>query len=429
MLFYYTRTGVNQLELNEWLFDRLKKLNQTEEIPKKQGFTRLSFTDEEWQSRQMFREIAESLELEVREDEVGNVIARWNPTEAQKDAPALAIGSHLDTVVNGGGYDGVAGVLCGLGAVKVLKESDFIPIHPIEIISFVSEESARFPISTLGSKAMTGTLDLPSIENVTDKAGITIKEAIESRGLVFEDIVKAERNATDFINFVELHIEQGTRIETAEADYGAVTAIACPIRLKVSIEGMAGHTGTTPMNQRQDAFVAAAPLISFVSEYAKQLSAENDVPLVATVSTAEVYPNAMNVIPGHVVFGIDIRSVDDRLKEKMKQAIEEKCQHIEADNGVNIGIDILVNNPSIKLHEEVHQELLDAGKRSNLTSFTLESGAGHDVMNMVHKCPAGLMFIRCKDGISHHPDEYASIEDLEIGVNVLTSYLLMQNAE
>ncbi len=417
------------MEINEWLFDHLKKLNVTEEIPKKQGFTRLSFTDEEWQARQVFIETAKSLKLDVREDAVGNVIARWNATDAHKDAPAFAIGSHLDTVVSGGGYDGVAGVLCGLGAIKVLQDEHFQPKHPIEIISFVSEESARFAISTLGSKAMTGLLDLEDIANMTDKNSVTIKEAIESRGLVFEDIVHAERSAEEFISFVELHIEQGTRIETAEADYGAVTAIACPIRLKVTVEGMAGHTGTTPMRQRQDAFVAAAPLIPFVSEYATELSDENEVPLVATVSTAQVYPNAMNVIPGKVEFGIDIRSVDDQLKEKMKQAIEEKCQQIEEASGVTITIQTLVNNPSVKLHKEVHQQLVDAGKRANLKSFTLESGAGHDVMNMAHKCPAGLVFIRCKDGISHHPAEYASVEDLQIGVDVLTAYLLQQNGE
>ncbi|MBM7097498.1 M20 family metallo-hydrolase [Bacillus sp. H-16] len=414
--------------MKQWLEETLMKLNLVETMDQPDGFTRLGYTEEEWEAMAVFTKTAEALGLSVRQDKAGNRIARWE-TDENKHKPTVATGSHVDTVERGGGYDGVAGVLCGLGAVKELKDEGFSPNQPIEVICFASEESSRFGISTIGSKAMSGLADYRALENVTDSGGMTIREAVESRGLVWGDVKKAERAPDEIASFVELHIEQGLRVEQAGADYGAVTAIACPIRLLLHFNGKAGHTGTTPMMGRQDALVAAAPLISFISERAGKLSAESDLPIVATASTIELKPNVMTVIPGSLDLGIDIRSVDDSLKEQLERDIYDKCKELEKHFNVTIEGEKLVHNPSVHLNEHVCEKLVSVGSELGISSLTLESGAGHDVMNMAAKWPSGMIFIPCKGGLSHHPAEEASVEDLAKGVKIIAAYLRKETGE
>ncbi|UOE55256.1 M20 family metallo-hydrolase [Bacillus sp. CMF12] len=411
--------------MKEWLDKHLKALNLTDNMNQAEGFCRLGYTKEEWRAIDVFVSIAEDIGLKVERDEAGNAIARW---EAEDSLPAVAVGSHVDTVKGGGGYDGVAGVLCGLAAVKKLKEEGFEPASPIEVICFASEESSRFGVSTIGSKAMSGLLNKKEVEGVTDEDGITIRQAVEDMGLSWDAIEEAERPETALKSFIELHIEQGTRVEDAGANFGAVTAVACPIRLKVIINGQMGHTGTTPMGKRKDAFVAAAPLVPFISETALSLSDSNAVPIVATASTFELKPNAMNVIPGTVELGVDIRSVDDSLKKEMEELIREKCHQLSDSFGVKIEVKTLVHNPSVQLDETVMRELQHSGESLGYKALVLESGAGHDVMNMAAKWPSGLLFIPCKNGLSHHPEEFASIEDLELGTEIIAQYLKIETS-
>lgn len=411
--------------MKDWLDHNLKALNLTDSMDQAEGFCRLGYTEEEWRSIDVFVSIAENIGLKVRRDQAGNAIARW---EAEDSLPAVAVGSHVDTVKGGGGYDGVAGVLCGLAAVKKLKEEGFEPASPIEVICFASEESSRFGVSTIGSKAMSGLLNKKEVEGVTDEDGITIRQAVEDMGLSWDAIEEAERPETALKSFIELHIEQGTRVEDAGANFGAVTAVACPIRLKVIINGQMGHTGTTPMGKRKDAFVAAAPLVPFISETALSLSDSNAVPIVATASTFELKPNAMNVIPGTVELGVDIRSVDDSLKKEMEELIREKCHQLSDSFGVKIEVKTLVHNPSVQLDETVMRKLQHSGESLGYKALVLESGAGHDVMNMAAKWPSGLLFIPCKNGLSHHPEEFASIEDLEMGTEIIAQYLKIETS-
>jgi hydantoinase/carbamoylase family amidase len=190
-----------------------------------------------------------------------------------------------------------------------------------------------------------------------------------------------------------------------------------------------GHTGTTPMGMRQDALVAAAPLITFISEKAEELSKESEYPIVATASTLSVKPNAMNVIPGIVELGVDIRSVEDSLKERFKLMIEEKCQSIKKEKSVTIKIDTIVHNASIHLDQELSVKLKEIGESLGHRCLVMESGAGHDVMNMSEKWPSSLIFIKCRDGLSHHPEEHATLEDLRIGVEILVGYLQTEARE
>ncbi len=408
----------------KWLEKTLKAFNLTDKLEQKNGFTRLGYSEDEWQSIGVFAEKAESAGLNVRRDEAGNCIARWETD--QDDKPAFAMGSHLDTVQNGGGYDGVAGVLCSLAAVKELKEEGFQPDVPIEVICFASEESSRFGISTIGSKAMTGKLNTDQVKDMKDESGITVKEAVEGRGLEWNKITGAQRPQNEISQFIELHIEQGVQIEEAGKKFGIATAIACPTRLNIKIEGKSSHTGTTPMGKRQDTLVAIAPLITFVSERAKELSDENEVPVVATTSTMDLHPNKMTSIPGKVELGIDIRSVDDQLKRGLAEEIEKELQKLVDHYQVDGSVRKLVDEDSVLLDKEVASKLQEAGDKLGYDCLVMESGAGHDVMNMASHWPTGLIFIPCRDGLSHHPDEYASIEDLQIGIQIIKEYVKME---
>lgn len=428
--------------MRQWLETTLKRLNVVDNMDQPYGFTRLGYTEDEWAAMDAFQQVAEELGLTVRRDAAGNRIARWEARHgyhhsgpvpasipAASSRPAVALGSHLDTVINGGGYDGVAGLLCALGAVRWLKEQGFKPTYPVEIICFASEESARFGVSTIGSKAMAGLLPIDELAEVKDKEGITIKEAVEQMGLSWSNITEAERSQEEIKRFVELHIEQGTRIEKSGAQFGVATAVACPIRLKIYVEGQMGHTGTTPMDGRRDALVAVAPLISFIAEQAKQLSASSPCPVVATASTLQLRPNVMNVIPGWLELGVDIRSVDDNLKLQLYQLIKEKRVDLEQRYHVKIKIDILVHNPSVTLDRSVTDDLLQTGERLGYKGLVMESGAGHDVMNMAYKWPSGLLFIPCRDGISHHPREYATLDALLMGTHILAAYIREETSE
>lgn len=404
-----------------WLIEHLQRMNMTNALVRSEGFTREGYTSEETSAMEVFKDIAKELGLAVKIDAAGNIIARWEVPGGE--SAAVATGSHLDTVPNGGAFDGGAGVVCGLGAVKLLKEADYKPKRPIEVICFRSEESSRFGVSTIGSKAMSGLLDL-SIGTLIDQHGTTLAEAVKSQGFDWEELAKAKRSKEELKSFVELHIEQGMHINDHEKNYGIVKGVACPIRLAVTFNGKAGHTGTTPMDRRQDALAAAAPFISFVQDTALQLNDVYEKPLVATVSTLTSSPNSMNVIPQTVIAGVDIRSVDDLLKKKMADAIRSEANRIEQATGVAISIEVLVDNPSVLLDENIARQLVDAGNQEAYLSHHMDSGAGHDVMNMAQVWPSGLLFIPCKDGLSHHPDEYATAEDLKMGSELLARYMM-----
>ncbi|GEN54541.1 M20 family metallo-hydrolase [Halobacillus faecis] len=407
--------------MKQWLEEKLLQLNVTEYMDEEYGFTRLSYTEEEKQAHEAFKKAAEELSLDVVQDEAGNVWARWKA--AQEDAPTIAIGSHLDTVSGGGGYDGAAGVLTGLAAVKQLKDKGFQPTKNIDVVCFASEESARFGVSTIGSKATAGMMDKGELGSVEDADGVTVKEAVESYGLSWESIDQAEKSPDEIERFLELHIEQGTQIEDNGAEIGIVRGVACPVRLQVTVKGMANHTGTTPMNNRSDAFVAAAPIITYVEEQARKRNGVQPTPIVATTSTVKLSPNVMNVIPGEVQLGIDIRSVDDELKRNLAEEIRSYCKTIEASKDVKVDLHTLVDNDSVHLDSSIQEQLQEITEKIGYRVHPMDSGAGHDVMNMATRWPSGLIFIPCRDGISHHPKEYASIEDLNKGTNVLAAYI------
>lgn len=407
-------------ELNEWIEKSLLTLNLTDSMETKDGFTRLGFSKEEKLAHEQFQKIASSLGLKTWQDQVGNQWAVW---EVDPDAPTIGIGSHLDTVFEGGGYDGVVGIVAALGAIRELKKKNIKPNKNIAVISFVCEESSRFGVSTIGSKTIVGDIEKNKWEKITDQENITMVEAMEEFGVDWDEFHEAYCEDNQFESFLELHIEQGSHLFKENIDIGIVYGISTPIRLKITALGKANHTGTTQMHERKDALVAIAPLINYVQKKALELNKQSEHPLVATVSTVNVTPNAMNVIPGKVELGIDIRSVDDNLKDKFSNLVKSYCKRLEAEHQIKIEVEEIVNEEAVILNEEIQQKLAETCESLEISFCKMNSGAGHDVMNIAKRWPSGLIFIPSVNGISHHPDEYTPLRNIRIGISLLTEYL------
>ncbi|WP_404996562.1 M20 family metallo-hydrolase [Caldifermentibacillus hisashii] len=407
-------------DLKEWLLQTLLKLNLTNFMELKYGFTRLGFSKQEKLAHEQFRKIASNLGLKIWQDQVGNQWALW---EVDPNAPTIGMGSHLDTVVEGGGYDGVAGIVIALGAIRELKRKNINPQKNIAVICFICEESARFGISTIGSKTIAGTINKSMWEKVTDKDNITIRQAMEEYGINWDHFQNAYCEENRFESFIELHIEQGNQLHKNKKDIGIVYGISTPIRLKVTAYGIANHTGTSLMDERNDALVAISPLISIVQEEALKINEKSKHPLVATVSTVNVQPNVMNVIPGTVELGIDIRSVDDKLKRDFAKNISSHCKRLAEKHQIKVKIEVLADEDSVIRDKNIQEKFSELCEHMGLSYCIMNSGAGHDVMNMAKRWPSGLIFIPSINGISHHPDEYTPLRNLELGVSVLTTYL------
>lgn len=377
------------------------------------GITRLAFSDEDWEARNYIRELMEVAGLAVRVDAFGNLIARregLNPA-----APVVMLGSHIDSVPNGGNYDGVAGVLAAIEVVRCLEAAGQSTAHPLEIVVFMAEESSRFGMATLGSKAFCGKLSLTQLEQYTDKQGVTLAQAMRGRGLAPENIGHARYDQAIKV-FLELHIEQGKVLETMGKQIGIVTGIAAPTRLKVIVTGQADHSGATPMNMRQDALAAAAEIILLVEKLAGQ---ESHNGTVGTTGMAKVEPGVMNVIPGRVELGIDLRGISAASKRQVLGELTAGIAEVQARRGVDMEIITLTDEKPVEISREIVEFLQNIAEEYGYANMLLPSGAGHDTMHVAEMAPAGMVFVPCKGGISHNPAEWASIDDIAAGARIL----------
>lgn len=377
------------------------------------GITRLAFSDEDWEARNYIRELMEAAGLAVRVDAFGNLIARregLNPA-----APVVMLGSHIDSVPNGGNYDGVAGVLAAIEVVRCLEEAGQQTVHPIEVVVFMAEESSRFGMATLGSKVFCGKLSLAQLEQYTDKQGVTLAQAMRGRGLAPENIGHARYDQAIKV-FLELHIEQGKVLETMGKQIGIVTGIAAPTRLKVIVTGQADHSGATPMNMRQDALAAAAEIILLVEKLAGQ---ESHNGTVGTTGMAKVEPGVMNVIPGRVELGIDLRGISAASKRQVLGELTAGIAEVQARRGVDMEIITLTDEKPVEISREIVEFLQNIAEEYGYANMLLPSGAGHDTMHVAEMAPAGMVFVPCKGGISHNPAEWASIDDIAAGARIL----------
>lgn len=381
------------------------------------GITRLALSPEEMQARSYVTGLMQELGMRIRVDAIGNIIGRLEGTDPA--AAPVCVGSHLDSVPEGGRYDGVLGVVAGLAAIRrIIKEGH--TKHPLELIIFTAEESSRFGFATMGSKAMAGIADLKAWGKAKDSQGIGFLEALAAVGFLPDQIDSASRIGEALHAFVELHIEQGPVLEDAGLPIGIVEAIAAPTRLKIRVEGTPGHSGTTPMDSREDALVTAAQIILAVREVALSRYGEGTV---GTVGNIKVNPGVMNVIPGLAEMWVDIRGVDHDSIVETVQELKDEISIIAEAEGTTVAIEVLTSDKPVRLHQSVSAAVEQACKDLKVSYRRMNSGAGHDAMHMAALCPTGMIFIPCARGISHNPEEFAAPDDIMTGIDVLTRTL------
>lgn len=381
------------------------------------GINRLAFTDADWAGRQYIVDRMIDAGLTVEADGFGNVIcykAGKNP-----DLPVVMVGSHTDSVPNGGNYDGVVGVLSAIEAVRSMTEDNVEHDHTIAVVDFMCEESSRFGAATLGSKAMRGELTLDDLHRLVDKKGISIYEALQSRNLN-PDGIETMEYTRPVKAFIEIHIEQGKVLEHEQKKIGIVTGIAAPERFYVTIRGNADHSGATPMKLRHDALCGASKIILGIEEIA---SMQEEPPVVGTVGVIEVIPGAMNVIPGAVKLGVDIRSISKVARDSVVTLIKEFIDVICEKRGLSYTIEPIAQDHPVAMHPAMIREIEGAVKAVDVEYMTMPSGAGHDAMHWADVVPTGMIFIPCHEGISHNPAEFTDMADIITGAKVLDTVL------
>lgn len=391
------------------LFNNINQYNSGDK-----GITRIAYTNDEQSCAHTFIRLCNEENLNVRVDECGNVIAR---REGRIEGlPAVIMGSHLDTVYQGGKYDGVVGVTAALEVIKRLNEKNMLTDHPIEIIAFACEESARFGVSTVGSKAMVGQFDKEKYRNIEDRDGMTMERAFTLCALDFDSIEEASRVDEDIKAFFELHVEQGPVLINSDTKIGIVSGIAAPVRYAIKIVGTASHSGTTPMDMRKDAFLGASEIALGLEEIAKKEQVHGTV---ATAGVVDIEAGAMNVVPGEVNMKIDIRSTSLESRQRVVDYLNETLKAVEKSRNLEIICEEISSEKPVFLSNGINMALEDICKEKNLSYRLMPSGAGHDAMNMTKLCPTGLIFIPSVNGLSHHPDEYTEMDDILIGIDVL----------
>jgi ureidoglycolate amidohydrolase len=402
--------------------DRDRLATEIEELAsisdaKPPAVTRIVFTPTDRQARAWLIPLCEKVGLAVRQDSIGNIFARWAGSDPS--APAVGTGSHIDAIPNAGKYDGVVGVLGGLEAMRTLQRSGLRPKHSIELLVFTSEEPTRFGIGCLGSRLLSGTLSADAARKLADKDASSLEQVRRNAG--YNAPLEEVKLPPDYYKaFVELHIEQGPLLEQQKTPLGIVTSIAAPASLRISIEGAGGHAGAVLMPDRRDALCAAAELILAVENAARASAA---VDTVATVGICEVFPGAINSIPSRIHLTVDIRDTSLERRDAAMRYIATASQTIGAKRQVAISEE-LVNADAPALCSPAIVEALSQSCRSHqLRSIHMVSRAYHDSLFMSRIAPVAMLFIPCRNGYSHRPDEYTSPDDIERGVLVLAETL------
>jgi N-carbamoyl-L-amino-acid hydrolase len=379
--------------------------------------TRIVFTPTDLKARGWVISRCEEAGLAVRQDAIGNIFARWSGSDPA--APAVGTGSHIDAIPNAGKYDGVVGVLGGLEAIRALQRSGFRPTNPIELLVFATEEPTRFGIGCLGSRLLSGTLSADAIAKLKDRDGESVDEVRRKAG--FGGNLQDVKLPKDYYKgFVELHIEQGPLLERAQTSLGIVKSIAAPASLRISIEGAGGHAGGVLMPDRKDALCAAAEMILTIENAARSSGAADTV---ATVGVCDVFPGAVNSIPSRVGMTLDIRDTDLGRRDGVMQTIERAAQSISAKRQVSVQSEVLNADAPADCAPEVRAALSDSCREHGFPFLEIVSRAYHDSLFLSRIAPTGMLFIPCRNGYSHRPDEYAAPEDIARGALVLAESL------
>ena len=399
------------------------------------GVTRLAFTREDMAGRNLLRAWMNEAGLEIHRDAISNLIGTLRGRDA--NAPILACGSHIDSVVNAGRFDGIVGMVVAVECARVLHEHEALN-HTLNVINFVMEESSRFSAGYgFGSRVMAGFEISKQELFARDRSKVLQARAIqELKGWETGAKIATERTALretqkdidasryDWSRvraFIELHIEQGPVLERAQKQIGIVTAVAAPTRLHLILTGEQNHSGTTPMNMRHDALACAAEIILAVENIANEFSTRH---VVATVGVIQNEPNVMNVIPGRVELRVDIRSADGEAKRAYTHTLQNTIRAITQQRGIGIEIHVLADETPVTFSENVIHAIERVCDAQKFDAMKMPSGAGHDAAHIARVAPTGMIFVPSRGGISHDPREFSSIEQITRGAQVLLGTLL-----
>lgn len=406
-----TRSGVN----GERLAARLDELSRIG-LMDSGGVTRPGYSAEEKEAKELVIKWMKSAGLTVTADGAGNVFGRL---EGKADGPSIASGSHVDSVPNGGHFDGPLGVLSALEVAESWKETGYIPEKPYEVVIFSDEEGSRFKSSLTGSRAFMGQLKQEEMDCLRDENGKTFREVLSEYGSSAEECLTAGRNRREIETFVEVHIEQGKVLERENQPVGVVKGIAGPASLEVTFTGEAGHAGNTPMAGRRDPLVAASLFVASIEKFPKQISDT----AVATVGKLNVHPNGFNVIAQEVILTVDIRDIFEETRDQLLDQIKNKARKIADERSIDVQMKLNAKIKPLPINENLQSGIAKSLEKFDIKPIYIPSGAGHDTMIVGTEIPAAMLFVRSKDGISHNPREWTSLNDCVYGVHVLKDFV------
>jgi allantoate deiminase len=353
--------------------------------------------------------------MKVQVDTIGNLIGNY-PAQAT-GKKMFVLGSHLDTVRDAGKFDGPLGVLVAIACIERLRQSNTRLPFDLQVVGFSDEEGVRFHSAYLGSKVLAGTFSSEELKR-TDAQGITMAEAIRNFGGNPDALTSACLDPDRLLGYAEVHIEQGPVLEEKNMSAGVVTGIAGQSRVSVTFTGRAGHAGTTPMNLRRDALCAAADFV-----LAAEAVGHGRSNLVVTVGSLMVSPGASNVIPGEVRLSLDVRHAEDGVCQAVLDELRGSAETIASERNIRLNWHLVQESAAVLCDPRLSSLLTQALKSHQSESIQLHSGAGHDAAAMAAITPVAMLFVRCKSGISHHPDESAAVEDVRIAINVMDEFI------
>jgi N-carbamoyl-L-amino-acid hydrolase len=384
--------------------------------------TRLVFSVKELRSRQLLIHLMRQAGLMIHIDAIGNIFGRFAGVDPK--APAVLAGSHLDTVIHGGKYDGPVGVIGALEAIRTISENNIPVRSPLEVVCFVGEESSRFGFSTLGSSLVAGEVQPKDLANAVDPQGTKLENVLASLGITTRNLKSLKRDPKSLKAYLELHIEQGPILEAKRKRIGLVTSIAAPSRFRVIFKGRADHSGTTPMEMRKDALVAAAQFIGYVEKICRRYSSMAKGRVVGTVGAVKIEPGVINAVPGRAELAVDIRSTSAQSKKRVARLVKAHARAVARRRRIGIELLNIRDEDPVPLEPRLLRLTRELCDRKALAYEIMPSGAGHDAMQIAKIAPAGMIFVPSKRGISHNPLEWTDPADIALGTQLLMETMI-----
>ncbi len=397
----------------EYMIETLSEFTENES-----KYTRFSYTEEDIMAKKYIIHKMKELGLKIYMDYIGNIFGRKEGKN--KNLPTIMIGSHIDTVKNGGKYDGVAGIVVGLEILKVLNENNIEMDYPVEVVAFAEEEGGTYGTAFLGSQWYVNKLKEKDLARFIDSNDVNIKNAVKILDELNEEVIRCKNKDKNLKYMFELHCEQGPTLENNKKDLGIVEGITGSSSFKVELIGEANHAGTTPMNSRKDPFFLASLISVKLNDYVRKQNKYS----VGTIGNIKLEPNSYNIIPGKATFTMDIRSLDTDIMKNIIRHIKNFIKNLSEKNGMEFKITENHLEKPVQLSKELVENLEENCKKRNYNYQVMASGAGHDSIIMSELCDTVMVFVPSKDGRSHCPEEYSKPGDIAKGGDIILDVIL-----